>query len=193
LTDLKTYSVVTRATSDSGTSSWKSIDKKFIPHTPGVQIWFDQNNLALDEITVLHIVGANASSNIWVQIGSNPRFAIVTDADGYAETNVWLGKSVAAKVTILSGKKSATKFLYSPKLMQLSSMARLNKPAKILLQHVQPGSQIEVISSDGQKVSQIAGAGANSTVNVSFATKGVFTYTVNVDGKYLGTGAIVVS
>ncbi|NBR62218.1 MAG: hypothetical protein EBT86_11410, partial [Actinobacteria bacterium] len=116
LKNFTSYNVETRASSSFTSTAWKLLTKTFIPHSAGLQMWFDDNNLKIEEATSVHVLGAPANTNIWVKVGANPKFEIRTDEDGLAATTIWLSKNSSAKVAITSGKTTISKYLYSPKL-----------------------------------------------------------------------------
>ncbi len=192
LTNYKPYTLQYRANSEAGFSGWQTISRQYIPHIPGFQMKLDDNNLSADEATFVRVLDATPNSTVWVKVGSNPKIAIRSDENGAAATTIWLSKNSSAKVAITSGKTTISKYLYSPKLIQLSTLVRVNRSGKIVVQYAMPGSEIKVTLADGRTFTTIAGSTVNTALNVSFANKGTYTYSVKVNGRDLGTGIIAV-
>jgi alpha-tubulin suppressor-like RCC1 family protein len=192
LTNYSNYSVEVRAVSDSGSSNWIRLSKSYLPHTPGLQLWFDDNNVKIDQLTKVNVLDAAPNSTIWIKNGSDPKFGVRTDENGAASTTIWLSKATSAKVIVTSGKLSASKYLYSPRLLQLSSIVKVGKAAKAVVQYAMPGSMIQVQTSDGRTLNFTSANAVNSTIPLTFQSKGAFTFTVKVNGKDQGAGAVVV-
>jgi alpha-tubulin suppressor-like RCC1 family protein len=192
LTNLSLYSLEVRASSDSGSTNWVALSKTYIPHTPGLQIWFEDNNVKIDQLTKVNILDANPNSIIWLKNGSSSKFGVRTDESGSASSSIWLGKASASKVVVTSGKLNASKFLYSPRLVQLSTIVKVGKTAKVVVQYAMPGSLIQVQTSDGRTLNYTSSTAINSSLPVMFQTKGAYTFTVKVNGKDLGSGAVLV-
>jgi hypothetical protein len=188
LTNLVSYGIEYRVTSDSGSSAWIKLAKTHIPHTPGLQLWFDENNLKVNESTKLNILDALPNSNIWVKIGSSPKFGIRTDETGAASTLVWLSASASAKVTVTSGKKNVFKYLHNPKLMPRNPVTKVGKLANFVVRHAMPGSQIKMVLSDGRTLNFTAPESLKFSYSVPFTSKGLFTYTIKVNDKSIGSG-----
>jgi alpha-tubulin suppressor-like RCC1 family protein len=192
LTDLISYGVEVRVSADSGSSTWSKLAKSYVPHTPGLQLWFEENNLKVGDVTKVNILDAQPNSNIWVKIGSNPKFGIRTDETGAASTSAWLSKSTIAKVTVASGKKSAFKYLYSPVLNKRGPITRLGKLANFTVSYSMPGSQVQITVSDGRTLNFTTTEASKLSFAVPFTTKGLFTYVIKVNGKNIGTGEVYV-
>lgn len=192
LTDRTSYNVEFRVAADSGVSVWSKLAKSYIPHVPGLQLWFDENNIKVGDVTKVNILDAQPNSNIWVKIGSNPKFGIRTDENGSASTSAWLSKAGTAKVTVTSGKKSSFAYLYSPTLMKRNPVTRLGKVARFIVGYAKPGSLIQIAISDGRTLSYTAPEASKLTFEVPFTAKGLFNYSVTVNGKAVGDGPVFV-
>jgi ribosomal protein S4E len=69
---------------------------------------------------------------------------------------------------------------------------KVGKAAKVVVQYAMPGSMIQVQTSDGRTLNFTSANAVNSTIPLTFQSKGAFTFTVKVNGKDQGAGAVLV-
>ena len=192
------YSFTVVASNDVGASPG-AVSGSVAPVAAGFQTWVDDLVLVVGQRSVLNIAGAGPGTSVTVTGGV--KATVMADSDGFASVVFTAPKagvvSFVAANTVRVGRvnvgSSASVRAFVPKVLGPFWKAKLGKPAVWKVSYAPAGSVVRVVLSDGRTLSGTVDSSGAATVSTTFATRGLATYTVTVDGSPVNTGELTIT